>query len=384
MANTDPFAKLVEGVRSWNRWRDERYGYLPAMWRGAMERGRKYPQDIDLMGAALGEMSLVGVNFAAVALDRAILRDADLTRANLQGASLNAADLQGAKLHEANCRDIRASKTDFRKAHLVGANLSGANLTSADFRGADLRSATFHSAELADAQFADAVMCGTVFGKNDLSAAEGLDRVRHWGPSTIDFETLTRSRGIADEFLRGVGITDVFMTYAKSILTTPIDFYSCFISYSHSDKLFARALHNALQSRGIRCWLDEKQLLPGHDIYDEVDRGIRLWDKVLLCCSQHSLNSWWVDNEIANALAKEQWLMKERGRKVLAVVPLNLDGYLFSNAWTSGYREQIRRRFAADFTEWQVEERFQGGIQNVVRALRTDDDATEKAPQMRL
>ena len=41
-----------------------------------------------------------------------------------------------------------------------------------------------------------------------------------------------------------------------------------------------------LQSGGIRCWLDERQLLPGDDIYDMVDRGIRLWDKVLLCCSE--------------------------------------------------------------------------------------------------
>ena len=66
------------------------------------------------------------------------------------------------------------------------------------------------------------------------------------------------------------------------------EFYSCFISYSHEDKLFARRLHGALQGRGVRCWLDEKQMLPGDDIYEEVDRGIRLWDKVLLCCSRHS------------------------------------------------------------------------------------------------
>jgi hypothetical protein len=110
--------------------------------------------------------------------------------------------------------------------------------------------------------------------------------------------------------------------------------------------------HFFLAGPGIRCYLDGKQLRPGDDIHDEVDRGIRLWDKVLLCCSKGSLTSWWVDNETGRAFAKEQALMKNRKKKVLVLIPLDLDGYLF-NRWDSGKASQVRERLTADFKGWE-------------------------------
>jgi TIR domain/SIR2-like domain len=155
-------------------------------------------------------------------------------------------------------------------------------------------------------------------------------------------------------------------------------YYSCFISYAHADKAFARKIHDQLQARGIRCWLDEHQLLPGDDIYQQAGRGIRLWDKVLLCCSEASLSSWWVDYEVEKALEKEQKLRKERGKQVLSIIPLNLDGFLFSDKCEYPMGSTLRKRLAADFTGWENDEaKFEKAFEAVVKTLRADEKVRE-------
>src|SRR5262249_35656237 len=227
------------------------------------------------------------------------------------------------------------------------------------------------------------------FADMDLREVKGLEEVNHDGPSTIGIDTIYRSEGkIPDVFLRGAGVPQPFIVQMKALVASmePIQFYSCFISYSHDDKPFARALYDTLQGRGIRCWLDEKQLLPGDDLYEHIDRGIRLWDKLLLCCSEHSLKpASWVDKEIMTALEKEDELTRARGAKVRALVPLNLDGYIFGDQWKSGYRAEIRRRLAADFTGWASDRaKFEVQVGNVIRALRADAGAREPPPEPRL
>ena len=87
---------------------------------------------------------------------------------------------------------------------------------------------------------------------------------------------------------------------------------------------------------------------------------------MLLCCSETSLKSWWVDKEFGNAIRKEE----DYREKVL--IPLNLDGYLFSPACDGWIGNEVKKRLAADFTTWKDHDGFEAGVKSVIKALRTD------------
>jgi hypothetical protein len=364
MADSEQLMRLKAGVVSWNQWRQNN-SEITLDLRGADLRDEDL-SDIDLMEADLSGANLAGAD----------LMDARLTRVNFSNAIISGAELSGAYLVESNFETADLSSAELTEANLTEASLKGANLTDAYLHAANLTGASFTGANLSSANFWE-----TVFADTDLGGSLGLETCRHNRPSTIDHRTLVKSGPLPLAFLRGCGLPDAMIQHLPLLLGTPSRFYSCFISYSHADKTFARRLHDALQGRGIRCWLDEKQLRPGDDLHDEVERGIRLWDKVLLCCSKDSLSSWWVDDEIAKAFAKEQKLMRVQRRRVLALIPLDLDGYIVAGNWNSGKSSQVRERLAADFKGWRRDSaKFDQQIENVIRALRLDDAARELPP----
>jgi uncharacterized protein YjbI with pentapeptide repeats len=182
-------------------------------------------------------------------------------------------------------------RPNFFGADLYGAKLGWADLRRVNLSGADLREVDLGGADLNGVNLRETSMAWTIVRNVDLSTVEGLDTVKHRGPSTIGIDTLYRSQGIIPEkFLRGVGVPDAMVTYVKSLVGQPFQYYSCFISYSSRDKTLAQRLHADLQDKGVRCWFAPEDLKIGDEFRSRIDESIQVYERLLLILAlyQHS------------------------------------------------------------------------------------------------
>lgn len=335
--------------------------------------------DADLADALLTSADLTGANLSGANLIGSHLADANLNSIDLSGTNLTNVDLTNADLTDANL-----TGTSLRFASLFCANLTRATLTSANLSNANLAGANFTGVDLIDTDLNYAKCSQTIFANVDLASVSNLDTIKHLGPSTIGIDTLYKSGGnIPEIFLRGCGVADNMIAYARSLVDKVIDYYSVFISYSTANKDFADLLYNTLQGAGIRCWYAPEQLLPGQRIDDGIHRGIQYWDKVLFCASESSLTEkWWVDFEVDKAFKKSRDLQRERGEHVGVLIPLNLDGYMFSEEYKNHPRaSQFETTLAGDFVGWKNDmDKFNREVQRVIKALQTDGGLEDPPP----
>jgi hypothetical protein len=385
VANKEALRILKQGSEAWNKW-------------------RKADLKADLSGADLTQASLIAARLSGANLSRAVLRRADLRWADLSGADLSGAHLSGAHLSEAPLRKANLSDADLRTANLRRANLSeadlrwanlseadlseadlsGAVLIAANLRGADLRRADLSGAHLSGAVLRRADLRGanltraevgdTLFVDIDLSKVVGLESVRHHGPSNIGIDTIYKSQGkIPEIFLHGAGVPEPFIVQMKALVGSmePIQFYSCFISYSFDDQHFADRLHADLQVNNVRCWFAGHDMKGGKKIHEQIDEAIRLHDKVLLILSEASMASEWVKTEIAKARRRE---VKERKRILFPIRLVDFDKLQdwenFDADTGKDSAREIREYFIPDFSRWKDHDSYRISFDRLLRDLK--------------
>jgi hypothetical protein len=216
------------------------------------------------------------------------------------------------------------------------------------------------------ADLSDASIGGTIFGTLDLRTVRGLETLRHQGPSVIGTDTIVRSQGeLPEAFLRGAGLPNMFIEYARSLVQSPIEYYTCFLSYSSRDQDFAERLYADLQSKGVRCWFAQEDMKIGDEIRPRIEESIRLYDKLLLVLSEHSLKSTWVEREVVAAFEKEQ----QQDQRVLFPIRLDESVMQATEAWAADIR---RRKHIGDFTRWKQHDDYQQALERLLRDLKAE------------
>jgi len=342
VADAKYIALLKKSAEAWNKWRSTNPGQNPGL--GGANLRRAHLSGVNLSWAILSGANLSGA-----------LSEADLSFAELSRADLGAANLSGANLSRANLSGASLSETNLGGADLSWAHLSRANLTGADLDAAILSRADFWE---------------TVFADTNLVNARGMESCIHHGPSIVDHRTLAKSGRLPLPFLRGCGLPDKLIEYLPSLLDEPIQFYSCFISYSTQDQDFADRLHADLQNKGVRCWFSPHDIQGGKKVHEQIDEAVRLYDRLLLIVSSHSMASRWVKTEIAIAREKEQ----AQKRKVL--FPIRLVDFdtirrwkLFNADIGDDSAAEIREYFIPDFSNWKDHDKYKKAFDQLIRDL---------------
>jgi len=344
MANAEQLALLKRSVDEWNRWRNKN----PTI-------------EIDLSDADLRGATLIDAN-----LHYANLMGVQLIGANLRGADFRNANLSGADLTDANLNAANFTSATLSSANLFHANLFNANLERADLRDVQLVFSNLTHTILAGAELSSARVGYTTLGSVDLSLVKGIESVKHEYRSTIGIDTIYNSKGnIPEVFLRGCGVPDTFITFARSLVGTAIEYYSCFISYSSKDQAFAERLYADLQSKGVRCWFAPEDLKIGEKFRPRIDEAIRLHDKLLIVLSESSINSAWVETEVESAFEREQQQKKP------VLFPVRLDDAVMqtSEAWAANIR---RTRHIGDMTHWKTHDDYQRAFERLLRDLKEE------------
>ncbi len=91
---------------------------------------------------------------------------------------------------------------------------------------------------------------------------------------------------------------------------------SVFLSHSHADKPFAERLATDFEKYGVKVWIDQAEIKVGDSLIKKISEGIDSMDYVAVLLSPASVNSSWVEKEVAIAMTQEI-----EGRKV-KVLPL--------------------------------------------------------------
>ena len=348
MANLEHLAVVKGGKTEIDTWRTANSRTWMDL-KGADLRG------LDLSGAELSHAALHGADFRGANLAEASLLHTDAPRATFAGAKLGGIDVGGSNLARAEFDSSDARGAILNLANLRRAIIRHSNFSGAIFEGADLTLATIKSTQFVRADFTGVRLQESVFSDCDLSQCVGLDEIVHAGLSTIGTDSLintVRGAGGAlsfqqEAFFIGAGVSAALLEDVQMRAESEaMKLYKSLISFGAGDTRFANRLFRDLKKRQIICWKCDDA---SHPTQPDFRSGSHSYDKLIVICSQDSLNRDSVLDEIGVALQKERQLKSHGALDTDVLFLAQRDNYMQSG-WQHPLKGAMLSKYSADFT----------------------------------
>ncbi|WP_371788443.1 toll/interleukin-1 receptor domain-containing protein [Streptomyces griseoaurantiacus] len=323
---------------------------------------------LNLEGARFYGASLIGANFEGAYLLHSQFKNANVVDANFANAALISTDLIAANFERVNFSGVDFTGASIDMSNCMGADFRGARLNNADVCNAMLRRARFDGASLTSVNLCDTELW-------ELCEAKDL---HHEGPSDIDARAVMKSyqHPRLKAFMVDCGVPHLFAEYmiecARALgdsLTRRL-MQSTYISYGTPDINFAKRLYDVLKQHGVVVFFFPETATFGERIDTEIYRRIHEHDRVILVCSESSLNRPGVLHEIQETFDREA---RDGGATYL--LPIMLDDYVLTG-WRQHHpvlSERVSRRVVGDFREALMNsDAFDASVSRLLDALKTD------------
>ena len=290
--------------------------------------------------------------------------------------------LVGAQLSGAKLGDAKLVNTDLTNAVMIGADLIRSNLSGATLQRTALFEATLFQTNLTNTRFDGAILGYTLFQEcPTLHKAVGLANIHHFHPCTLDAPTLRANIAfLPDTFLQGVGYTQEEIQNLRAVYSQAIQFYSCFLSHTDQDAEFTDRLRSDLQAKNVTCWHYRYDIPIGSYWREEIGQAIKVYDKLVLVCSEHSLVRKGVVEEIIEALEYQD---KPRHKNRKKIYPLRLDDFIFNKEmeafakqqvvkgeWGVNWLPKLKAIQMADFRQWKNHDAYKREFDKLLKALK--------------
>ena len=358
----------------------------PRELRSQYRSGVRVFRDVKLDRFILSDLLLLGCAFENVSF-RHCTGELKIGESQIHTGDLGSTFLlEGSKFARVQFRDVDFSEstlnaTFFYECSFTNCNFGAARLERVVFVTCSFENVSFSVARLKKTRFHDCsarncMLGAALFLSSNVDAFCEFPQTHMFsGAPIIDWQSICLSsrREDLDVFLISAGWPQLLAHYTADCARA-LDhdilvklMRSTFISYGGPDLEFARELQQALELNGVQTFLFARDAIPGERLHRTMYEGVNKYDRVVLICSEASLNRRGVRNEIEETLAREA---REGGASYL--IPITRDDYLFR--WDEPLAARLLDRVVADFRGLPVGDmRSSAAFRQLLRALRVEN-----------